>query len=105
MEQIEEKLRDRDVNDPHTNGDVEYDPAGDHNRSSGAVRLDKRQIDQRVEEDRERHKRLRENIWAIPGDHEEEFERLWTASLPIDGDDLATAVEDAEQRRQVAKFG
>lgn len=105
VELIEEKLKDRDVNEQHTNGEMEYDPTADLSKSNGAVRLDKRQIEQRVEEDRERHKRLRENIWAIPGDNEEEFERLWLAALPIDEDDEAMALEDFEQRRQVAEYG
>lgn len=105
VELIEEKLKDRDVNEHHANGESEYDPTADLNKSNGAVRLDKRQIEQRVEEDRERHKRLRENIWAIPGDNEDEFERMWSARLPIDEDDEALAIEDFEQRRQVAEYG
>jgi CTD kinase subunit gamma len=35
---------------------------------NGSQRLDKKQIEQRIEEDRERHKRLREHIWAVPVD-------------------------------------
>ncbi|KAL2056106.1 hypothetical protein ABVK25_003749 [Lepraria finkii] len=43
----------------------------------GFTRLDKRQIEQRIDEDRERHKRLRESIWAVGIEGEGEFERLW----------------------------
>jgi hypothetical protein len=38
---------------------------------NGIVRLDKRQIEQRIEEDRERHKRLRESIWAVGADEDQ----------------------------------
>ena len=33
-------------------------------------RVDKRAIEQRIEEDRERNKRLRESVWAVEGDDE-----------------------------------
>lgn len=64
------------------------------------VRLDKRQIEQRIEEDRERHKRLRENIWAVSDKEDEEFEKMWEEASDIGEDDYLVAEEEAIERRQ-----
>ncbi|KAF2258856.1 hypothetical protein CC78DRAFT_537462 [Lojkania enalia] len=72
---------------------------------NGALRLDKRQIEQRIEEDRERHKRLRESIWAVPGEAEEELDRLWEEGSEIAEDDYVAGREDLEERRQGIEFG
>lgn len=72
---------------------------------NGGQRMDKRQIEQRIEEDRERHKRLRESIWAVPGDGYEELEKLWDEASDVNEDDYVTAREDAEERRKVIEFG
>ena len=63
------------------------------------TRPDKRQIEQRIEEDRERHKRLRESIWAV-GEGDEEFEKMWDEASDINEDDYLAAEEDAAERRQ-----
>jgi CTD kinase subunit gamma len=67
--------------------------------------MDKRQIEQRIEEDRERHKRLRESIWAVPGEEEEEMERLWEEASEIAEDDYVVGREDREERGQAIAFG
>ena len=67
---------------------------------NGVIRLDKRQVEQRIEEDRERHKRLRESIWAVGADEDQEFERLWDEVSDIGEDDYLAAEEDAMERRQ-----
>lgn len=69
---------------------------------SGARKQDKRQIEQRIEEDRERHKRLRESIWAVPSDGDKEFEKLWDDASDIGEDDFIAAEEDAAERRTAA---
>ena len=69
-------------------------------KTNGVSRPDKRQIEQRIEEDRERHKRLRESIWAIGAEGDEEFERLWDEVSDIGEDDYIAAEEDAVERRQ-----
>lgn len=73
-------------------------------KANGVSRLDKRQAEQRIEEDRERHKRLRESIWAVGEEGEEgEFERLWGEADGIGEDDWVMAQEDAMERRVVGK--
>lgn len=69
-------------------------------RSNGVARLDKRQIEQRIEEDRERHKRLRESIWAVKSDGNEEFEKLWDDASDIGEDDFLAAQEDSAERHR-----
>ncbi|KAF2821350.1 hypothetical protein CC86DRAFT_470585 [Ophiobolus disseminans] len=71
----------------------------------GGVKMDKRQIEQRIEEDRERHKRLRESIWAVPGEEEEEMERLWEEASEIAEDDYVVGREDRVERGRVIAFG
>ena len=69
-------------------------------KPNGVARLDKRQVEQRIEEDRERHKRLREYIWAVDDDGGGEFEKLWDEASDIGEDDYLGAEEDALERRQ-----
>jgi CTD kinase subunit gamma len=69
-----------------------------------APRLDKKQIEQRIEEDRERHKRLREHQWAIPADEEDaEFYQLLEETSSIGSDDYRVFEEEAMQREECAK--
>ncbi|KAL9131400.1 MAG: hypothetical protein Q9217_000668 [Psora testacea] len=77
-------------------------------RTNGVTtRLDKRQIEQRIEEDRERHKRLREDIWAVGGDEnrDEEFERMWDEVSSLGSDDYMQAEEEAEERKLALEMG
>ncbi|CAK1365303.1 unnamed protein product [Cercospora beticola] len=84
--------------------------AGHHGYASGAIRLDKRQIEQRIEEDRERHKRAREGIWAIPQQRggslaeDAEFDKVWENGSDVDSDDYRMAEEEAEERRKHLEY-
>ena len=89
-------------------------PAPEHATSMTAsrlngvtTRLDKRQIEQRIEEDRERHKRLREDIWAVGGEEnpDEEFEKMWDEVSSLGSDDYLQAEEEAEERRLALEMG
>lgn len=71
-------------------------------RQSREARPDKRQIEQRIEEDRERHKRARESIWAMVADGDQEFERLWDEASEVAEDDYLAAEEDRTERDEVA---
>ena len=105
--ELEACLKERDTLPEHpalspieANGQKEYQLTQTTPKTNGVARLDKRQIEQRIEEDRERHKRLRENIWAINADEDQEFERLWDEASDIGEDDYLAAEEDAMERRQ-----
>lgn len=104
--EIEACLKERDTLPAHTvlspieaNGQREQQPSQSASlKTNGVVRPDKRQIEQRIEEDRERHKRLRENIWAVSDEADQEFERLWEEASDIGDDDYLAAEEDALER-------
>ncbi|EGS17637.1 uncharacterized protein CTHT_0069770 [Thermochaetoides thermophila DSM 1495] len=73
---------------------------GAHHR--GPPKLDKRQIEQRIEEDRERHKRQRENIWAIPPGEDAELQKLWEETSDLGEDDHRMGEEEyAEWKSQM----
>lgn len=107
MSQIQEVLKERettadDLDLASPNGDVEMADAPPSqtipksDRRGGPNRLDKRQIEQRIEEDRERHKRERENIWAIPAGGEAEMNKLWEETSDFGDDDDRLLVEEEE---------
>lgn len=104
VRELEECLKERDTSIAHAafseGGAASQDATPHGAKANGAARLDKRQVEQRIEEDRERHKRLRESIWAVPGEDDHEFERLWDETSEIGEDDFLAAEEDAQERRQ-----
>lgn len=104
--EIDAALKDRDSHPAHL--DLEQDEAQDDSGPSKAgtphntklqVRFDKRQIEQRIEEDRERNKRLRESMWAVPGDDEAEAQKFYEDVSDIGEDDFINAREEAAERR------
>jgi CTD kinase subunit gamma len=70
-------------------------------RTNGNVRVDKRQIEQRIEEDRERNKRLRESMWTVSGDHKGEFKQAWDEVSEAGDDDFLGAEEEYGERKQM----
>ena len=62
-----------------------------------AQRLDKRQIEQRIEEDRERHKRQRESIWAVLGGPNAERAKIEEETSDYGDDDRLLAEEELEE--------
>ncbi len=68
--------------------------------AGGPQRLDKKQIEQRIEEDRERHKRLRENIWAVPKGEEAEMWKIWDEASDYGEDDDIMGREELEERER-----
>ncbi|WPH02964.1 CTD kinase subunit gamma CTK3-domain-containing protein [Acrodontium crateriforme] len=90
---------------PHSTTGAKDQPVGT------GIRLDKRQIEQRIEEDRERHKRAREGIWAIPQQtgnpalaDDAEFEKMWDEISDVGEDDFVRAREESEERRRCLEF-
>ncbi|KAK4193556.1 CTD kinase subunit gamma CTK3-domain-containing protein [Podospora australis] len=66
----------------------------------GPPKLDRKQVEQRIEEDRERHKRQRENTWAVAP--ENEFERLWDETSSLGSDDERMAKEEYDEWKEQA---
>lgn len=126
LAELDAALRDREASaaadlDLDLGIDMEPDPGvtvptagnGDWGGSSGmrsgpsrpvsSLKLDRRQIEQRIEEDRERNKRLRENMWAVPGTDRGEFDKMWDELSDIGEDDYQAAYEEAAERRRIAE--
>lgn len=63
-------------------------------------KADPRHVEQRIEEDRERHKRLRETMWAVPAGEGDppEWEKQWEETSDWGSDDDTLAREEAEMR-------
>ncbi|KAJ5805245.1 sporulation protein [Penicillium riverlandense] len=108
--EIDAALKDRESHPSHLDLEPEEIPEGNSARSKTGTprsskppqRVDKRQIEQRIEEDRERNKRLRESMWAVNGDDMDEYDKLWEETSDINEDDFINAHEEAMERAQVA---
>ena len=71
---------------------------------NGVSKVDKRAIEQRIEEDRERNKRLRESMWAVNGDDEQELDKMWEEGSDLNEDDYVIGEEEIEERMQFARY-
>ena len=63
-------------------------------RGHAPAKLDRKQVEQRIEEDRERHKRQRENIWAVSAADDAELEKLWEETSDLGEDDHRMGEEE-----------
>lgn len=102
--EIEEVLKERETSahdaglsspahDDTEGGDMPPSQAIPKPGRASAPRLDKRHVEQRIEEDRERHKRVRESVWAIR-DCEDEISRLWDETSDLGEDDHVMGREE-----------
>ncbi|KAL6895951.1 CTD kinase subunit gamma CTK3 domain-containing protein [Trichoderma longibrachiatum] len=103
--QIEDVIKERGTNDDDLglaspNSDVDMtDAPGSESKSRrrpAAHGLDKRQVEQRIEEDRERHKRERERIWAVPKGEDAEMTKLWEETSDFGDDDDRLLTEEGD---------
>jgi CTD kinase subunit gamma len=105
VDELEQCLKERDVHPSSNkmNGILREESNRADSRSNG-VRQDKRQIEQRIEEDRERHKKLRENIWQVPPTDQGELEVYLAEDYDLDEDDPVQGREDAERQARSIKY-
>lgn len=98
--ELEECLKERDIagGSQHDGGASRSSSIYANGEKTNGPRLDKRQIEQRIEEDRERHKRLRESVWVVE-DEQEEMDAIIEEGGELDDDDILAAQEDAAERR------
>ncbi|KAI5465606.1 CTD kinase subunit gamma CTK3-domain-containing protein [Mariannaea sp. PMI_226] len=103
--QIEDVIKERETNaddlglaSPHGDTEMVDMPPSQTipkpGRRTTLQRLDKRHIEQRIEEDRERHKRERESIWAIPKVEHAEMNKLWEETSDFGEDDDVLLTEE-----------
>ena len=71
---------------------------------NGIIRVDKRVIEQRIEEDRERNKRLRESVWAVGTTDKEELDKMWEEGSELGIDDYIMSGEEAAEREQASRY-
>lgn len=108
VREIEAALKDRETHPEHLDmeqeegaEDIAKSKAGTpRNVKAAGMRLDKRQIEQRIEEDRERNKRYRESMWAVPSDDIQEWHQIRDETSDIGEDDYIAAAEEAEERNR-----
>lgn len=63
--------------------------------------ISKEAILRRIEEDRERHKRLRESLWVIPrDDSDHEFNQAWEETSDLCSDDFEVMREEMALHKQ-----
>lgn len=63
--------------------------------------IGKEDILRRIEEDRERHKRLRESLWVVPPDDEDyEFNQAWEETSALCDDDFEVIREELALYKQ-----
>ncbi|KAL7269940.1 hypothetical protein RUND412_007363 [Rhizina undulata] len=74
-----------------------YDDSSDGNPHKRS-KLQEQLIMQRMDEDRERHKQLRQNIWAVPlpraAGHNPEFEKMWEEASELGEEDFEIMREE-----------
>ncbi|PVI05600.1 hypothetical protein DM02DRAFT_610583 [Periconia macrospinosa] len=106
LSELESVLKDRDIaaSHPFTSTSTADNSSATPARN-GSARLEKRQIEQRIEEDRERHKRSRESIWAVPGDGGEEVEKMWETASEVAEDNYVDVSEDVDEKRRGVDVG
>ena len=104
-------MKERDNNNEFPNlvpaeshAQLEEDKPPQNMKQIHGQRLDRRQIEQRIEEDRERHKRLRERIWAVTAVGDVEFEKLWEESSEVGDDEYLVAEEEASERKKAFEY-
>lgn len=78
--------------------------AGQSGKLNGVSKMDKRAIEQRIEEDRERNKRLRESVWAVSGDDDQELDKMWDEGSSLGEDEHVIADEEADERKQFVRY-
>lgn len=126
VSEIEEILKERDTTSANITSSPITAPTSNGTpkpiRTQGIPqRLDKKQVEQRIEEDRERHKRQREGAWAIPkvanlsmrgassgydalaATSEAEFEKLWDETSDLGEDDWILYQEEFDDRETCAE--
>ncbi|KAF8540855.1 CTD kinase subunit gamma CTK3-domain-containing protein [Trichophaea hybrida] len=105
LKDMSEMLAGREVAHKAVDESSDDTVSGDDDDEEHAERQKRRRfsdtlIQQRMEEDRERHKRLRENIWQIPvtqSDAEDpEFEKAWEEASDLNSDDFEIMREENE---------
>ncbi|KAL2872722.1 CTD kinase subunit gamma [Aspergillus lucknowensis] len=107
--EIDAGLKERETHPAHLDLEAEEEEEVGSKSKTGTprgpkvngIRVDKRQIEQRIEEDRERNKRLRESMWTVRGGDSDEHRKFWDETSDIGEDDFLAANEELMERNQM----
>ncbi|KAL4785204.1 CTD kinase subunit gamma CTK3-domain-containing protein [Aspergillus varians] len=107
--EIDAALKERETHPAHLDLEAEEEEQAGSKSKTGTprgprtngIRVDKRQIEQRIEEDRERNKRLRESMWTVRGDDSDEHRKFWDETSDIGEDDFTAAHEELMERNEM----
>ncbi|KAI1189898.1 CTD kinase subunit gamma CTK3-domain-containing protein [Nemania serpens] len=72
-------------------------------RNGVNIKPTKRQIEQRIEEDRERHKRMRESMWVVPPNPIDQARKFFAETSDLGEDDRILGHEEITQFRARVK--
>lgn len=72
-------------------------------RNGVNIKPTKRQIEQRIEEDRERHKRMRESMWVVPPNPVDQARKFFAETSDLGEDDRILGHEEIAQFRARVK--
>ncbi|KAI1757428.1 CTD kinase subunit gamma CTK3-domain-containing protein [Xylaria castorea] len=68
-------------------------------RNGVSIKPTRRQIEQRIEEDRERHKRMRESMWVVPSNPIDQAHKFFAETSGLGEDDRILGDEDIAEFR------
>ena len=68
-------------------------------RNGVSIKPTRRQIEQRIEEDRERHKRMRESMWVVPSNPIDQARKFFAETSGLGEDDRILGDEDIVEFR------
>ncbi|KAI3336578.1 CTD kinase subunit gamma CTK3-domain-containing protein [Xylariaceae sp. AK1471] len=68
-------------------------------RNGASIKPTKRQIEQRIEEDRERHKRMRESMWVVPSNPVGQALKFFNETSDLGEDDRILGEEETMEYR------
>ncbi|KAI2642804.1 CTD kinase subunit gamma CTK3-domain-containing protein [Xylaria nigripes] len=72
-------------------------------RNGASIKPTRQQIEQRIEEDRERHKRMREGMWLVPSNLIDQARKFFAETNDMGEDDHILGKEDIAEFRARAK--
>ncbi|KAI1423256.1 CTD kinase subunit gamma CTK3-domain-containing protein [Xylaria sp. FL1777] len=72
-------------------------------RNGASIKPTKKQIEQRIEEDRERHKRMRESMWVVPSNPIEQARKFFAETSDLGVDDSILGNEEITEFRALVK--
>ncbi|KAI0526330.1 CTD kinase subunit gamma CTK3-domain-containing protein [Xylaria bambusicola] len=88
---------------PACTADPEVGGAQATQRNGASMKPTRRQVEQRIEEDRERHKRMRESMWVVPPDPIEQAHKLFAETSDLGVDDSILGNEEIAALRALVK--